>query len=265
MKHHGLRSYFIVVLVCLFWQPYGFAAQTQYVTDRIMLGVHQEAETNSTLLTSIPSGTAVKVLSTKGEFSKVQLSNSTIGWVLSSYLLQQKPASAELDDLTTKYEEAKELANKSEKNAELWRDELSNAKNLIKDLKKKLAKGESLEASEALEKELAAEKAKTSELQTKITELETRLEELKAISQDDTVVKLQMFQGENKNLKARIEAALANLEGRTVPTAEELAAIRPDFPLWYTGMLILMIIVGVAGGIGWMDYQNRRRHGGFRL
>lgn len=207
----------------------------------------------------------MKVSGTQGEFSKVRLGNGTVGWVLSSYLLPQKPAALELDKLTTKYEEAKELAQKSEKNAEVWRDELSNAKNQIKDLRKKLAKGESLEATEALEKELAEEKAKALQLQAKISELEASLEQLKAISQDDTVVKLQAFQGENKNLKARIEAALANLEGRTVPTAEELAAIRPDFPLWYTGLLILMIIIGVGAGVGWMDYQNRKKHGGFRL
>lgn len=240
-------------------------AQTRFVTDRIMLGVHQEAETNSTLITSIPSGTTVTVLDTEGDFSKIRLSNGTEGWVLSSYLLNEKPAVAELDDLSAKYQEANELARKSEKEAQLWRDELSNAKNQIKEMRNKLSKGESLAETESLEKDLAREKAKTKELETKIAELEASLEQLKALSQEDTVVKLQMFQGENKNLKARIQAALANLEGKTVPTAEELAAIRPDFPVWYSGLLFLMIIVGIAAGIGWMDYQNRRRHGGFRL
>lgn len=253
----------LVTFVYLLSQQAGSAEL--YVTDRIMLGVHQDAEANSTLLTSIPSGTSVTVLSKAGEFSKIRLSNGTEGWVLSSYLLQQKPAAAELDDLATKYQQANELAQKSEKNSELWRDELANAKNVIKELKKKLAKGESLEASEAVEKELAAEKAKTVQLQAKISELEANLAQLKTVSKDDTAAKLQLFQGENRNLKVRIEAAMANLEGKTVPTVEELAAIRPDFPVWYTGLLVLMIIIGVSVGVAWMDFKNRKKHGGFRL
>ena len=264
MKHRLFGRLLFVSLFYLFYQQTGYA-QTRYVTDRIMLGVHQEANANSTLLTSIPSGTTVKVLNSQIEFSKIRLGNGTEGWVLSSYLLKEKPAVAELDDLSTKYQKANELFRKGEKEAQLWRDELSNAKNKIKGLRKKLTKGESYAATEALEKELATEKDKTTELESKIIGLETRLEQLKILSQDDSIVKLRQFRDENSNLNARIKAALANLEGQTVPTAEELAAIRPDFPLWYTGLLLLMIILGVAGGIGWMDYQNRKKHGGFRL
>ncbi len=263
MKHFGLARILLASLLYLLTQH--TSAAELYVTDRIMLGVHQGADANSTLVTSIPSGTSVNVVGKEGDFSKIRLGNGTEGWVLSSYLLTQKPAAAELDDLSAKYQQANETAQKSEKNSELWRDELANAKNLIKELKKKLTKGESLEASEVLEKELAAEKTKSTQLQTRITELEANVEKLKLISKDDAVTKLQLAQGENRNLKVRIEAALANLEGKTVPTAEELAAIRPDFPIWYTGLLVLMIIIGVSAGVAWMDYKNRKKHGGFRL
>lgn len=264
MKHRLSGKIIFISLFYMFYQQNSFA-ETRYVTDRIMLGVHQEAEANSTLLTSIPSGSTVNVLDTQGEFSKVKLNNGTEGWVLSSYLLKEKPAVAELDDLSAKYQQANQSARKSEKEAQLWRDELSNAKNQIKALKKQMSKGESFAATEELEKDLGKEKAKTTELEAKITGLETSLAELKALSQEDTVAKLDQVQGENHNLHARIESALANLEGKTIPTPEELAAIRPDFPAWYAGLLILMIVIGVAGGIGWMDYLNRKKHGGFRL
>lgn len=264
MKHPLFGKLLFISLFYLIYQQTGFA-QTRYVTDRIMLGIHQEADANSTLLTSIPSGSTVTTLKNEGEFSKIRLGNGTEGWVLSSYLIKEKPAVAELDSLSAKYQQANKLARKSEKEAQLWRDELSNAKNKIKGLRKKLSKGESFAATETLEKELATEQAKTIELQTRIAGLETNLEQLKSLSQEDTVIKLQQFRGENSNLKARIEAALANLEGETVPTAEELAAIRPDFPLWYTGLLFLMVVLGVAAGVGWMDHLNRQRHGGYRL
>ena len=264
MKHHLFGR---IVLASLFYLVFQQAslAETRFVTDRIMLGVHQEAEANSTLLTSIPSGTIITVLTNTGEFSKIRLANGTEGWVLSSYLLKEKPAVAELDEMSNKFQQANERALKAEKDEQLWRDELSNAKNQIKDLRRKMAKGETFAATEALEKELTDEKTKTSELQAKIIELEASLAQLQTLSQQDTVVKLKQFQGENSNLKARIEAAMANLEGKTVPTVEELAAIRPDFPVWYSGLLVLMIIIGISAGIGWMDYKNRKKHGGFRL
>jgi len=264
MNHRSIGRILLISLIYLFCQQSVFA-KTLYVTDRIMLGVHQEAEANSTLITSIPSGSVVNVTDTDGDFSKVKLGNGTVGWVLSSYLLKEKPAVAELDDLSAKYQQANELARKSEKEAQLWRDELSNAKNQIKDLRSKMAKGESLAETEQLEKDLATEKAKSTELEIKIAGLEANLDQLKSLGQEDIISKLQQVQGQNQNLQARIEAALANLEGKTVPTPEELAAIRPDFPLWYTGLLILMVIIGIGAGIGWMDYQNRQRHGGFRL
>lgn len=264
MKHSLMGKTIIFGLLFHFGLQTAFAAQL-YVTDRIMLGVHQDAEATSTLLTSIPSGTLVNVIDTDGDFSRVRLGNGTEGWVLSSYLLKEKPAVAELDDLSAKYQEANEKMRKFEKEAQLWRDEVSNRKNQIKELRKQMAGGEAFAATEALEKDLAKEKEKTVELETKLKQAETELEQLRALSQEDTIAKLQLYEGENINLKARIEAATANLEGRTVPTAEELAAIRPDFPIWYTLLLVLMVILGIAGGIGWMDYQNRQRHGGFRL
>jgi SH3 domain protein len=263
MKHSLTgRAIFFSLLFILGQQS--VLADSRFVTDRIMLGLHQEADDNSTLITSIPSGTQVNVLTTDGDFTKVRLSNGTEGWVLSSYLLKEKPAVAELDDLSAKYQQANEQARKSEKNAELWRDELANAKNQIKDLRK-MAGGEAFAATDKLEKELAKEKEKASGQEAEIKKLQEEVAKLKALSQEDTIAKLQQFETENRSLKVRIEAAQANLEGRTVPTPEELAAIRPDFPGWYTGLLFLMIVLGVAGGIGWMDYQNRRRHGGFRL
>lgn len=264
MKHSLFGRVLVISLFYLFYQQYSFA-ESRFVTDRIMLGVHQDADNNSTLITSIPSGTTVTVLDTDGDFTKIRLSNGSEGWVLSSYLLKEKPAVAELDDLSAKYQEANELAHKSEKEAQLWRDELSNAKNQIKDLRRRITNGEPLAATETLEKEIADEKDKNQKLQAKIDELETNIDKLKALTQQDAIVKLQQFESENKNLKARIESAQANLAGKTVPTAAELAAIRPDFPVWYSGLLFLMVIIGVAAGIGWMDYKNRRRHGGFRL
>lgn len=54
MKHYGFGQFILIILISLAAQQTAYA-QTQYVTDSIMLGVHQDADANSTLLTSIPS------------------------------------------------------------------------------------------------------------------------------------------------------------------------------------------------------------------
>ncbi|MDH5407688.1 MAG: TIGR04211 family SH3 domain-containing protein [Gammaproteobacteria bacterium] len=248
------------------------SAAQMYVTDRIMLGVHQEADTASSLVTSVPTGTVVQTGDTSGDFTKVTLPNGDEGWVNTGYLRKDKPAAAELDALYAQYQktvvtlkEVNTQLTKKEREWQLWRDEAINTRNAIKALKNKMANGGTIEVdTEAAEKLKDAEK-ELSQLKTQNDQLGQELEKLKALNQNDMAGQLQKFQNENIGMKTRIEAALANLEGRTVPTPEELAAIRPKFPIWYTLLVILIGVLGAGAGIAWMDYKHRRRHGGFRL
>lgn len=261
----------LITLFALFFQA-PLSAATMYVTDRIMLGVHQDPESSSPLVKSVPTGTVVESGEKDGDFTKVTLPDGTTGWVNTGYLRKDKPAAAELDALYAQYQKTvvtlkgvNAQLTKKEREWQLWRDEASNTRNAIKALKKKMTNGESLEVDpETVEKLNVAEK-ENHELKSQLTKLEVELEKLQQLNQSDTVQKLQQYESDNITMKTRIEAALANLEGRTVPTPEELASIRPDFPVWYTILMVLMVIIGLGAGVGWMDYKNRRRHGGFRL
>ena len=263
MTHKLYRIITLVVIYVLLHNT--VQAEDRYVTDQIMLGVHQAAKSESALVTSIPSGTRVEILTTQGDFSKIKLKNGTSGWVLSSYLIREKPAAAELDDLSSRYQEAAKTATSKERESQLWRDELSNAKTLIKELKKKLANGESLDTIEEATKKTAAAEKENQRLNQEIEGLQAEVKSLRNINRDEAIIKLQEYEKENLAFKTRIAAALANLEGKTVPTPEELASIRPDFPIWFWGLLFLMGVFGLAIGIALMDYRNKRRHGGFRL
>ena len=75
----------------------------------------------------------------------------------------------------------------------------------------------------------------------------------------------QKVKEQNEVMKKRIDVALAHLNGERIPTAEELASIRPKFPAWYWGLLFIILLVGVISGYFIMDYHFRRRHGGFRI
>ena len=98
-------------------------AETLYVTDRILLGLHTEASEDSPLLDSVPSGTAVQVLESAGAFKRVRLPNGKTGWVSNGYLVAEKPASAQVDQLVAKQQkleaELKSVNEKLKKNNQL--------------------------------------------------------------------------------------------------------------------------------------------------
>lgn len=256
-------------------------AETLYVTDRILLGIHTEASEDSPLLDSVPSGTAVQVLETAEAFKKVRLPNGKIGWVSSGYLVNAKPATAQVDEIVAREQKLQaELKTMTEeldkKNRELQvrRDELSNARTTIQELKKKEANAVPAIDTKMAE-ELAAANEELEKLKDKLAKLETNPPAELPIEQSaqpesqsetsDLSERLAQLEADNAALRGRIEMALAHLNGEEIPSAEELALLKPRLPNWLWGVMVLMIIIGVVVGVSWMDYRHRRRHGGFRV
>ncbi len=244
-------------------------AESLYVTDRILLGVHQDATEVSPVIATIPSGTAVTVLERGDDFTKVQLANGKQGWVSSSYLKPDKPATAELDTAYAKLKQAQDTVKKlndeltkKERESQVRQDEISNDKSTIKELQKKLKDQAAATPSASPSKEAQDQ---ISALQAQVKQLTEQKAALVNQSKSDSSVSLHDLQDQNQQLQVRIEAALANLQGKQVPSTSELAAIRPSFPVWYWILLFAIFIGGIAAGVGWIDYHHRKRHGGFRI
>ncbi|MBI1423997.1 MAG: TIGR04211 family SH3 domain-containing protein [Gammaproteobacteria bacterium] len=258
----------IIVLLSAFLISNIALAETLYVTDRILLGVHQDPAENSTVIATIPSGTAVDVLERSDDFVQIKLADGRQGWVSAAYLKADKPATAQLDAASAQLKQAQDAVKKltddmSKKDRELQvrQDEISNDKSTIAELQKKLkdqSTGTPAPSPQA-EEEIKALQAQVKQL----TEEKAALVSQEAKS--TSVTSMHDLQSENQQLQARIEAALANLQGKQVPTASELASIRPSFPFWYWILLIAIFVGGVAAGLGWFDYHHRKRHGGFRV
>jgi hypothetical protein len=75
------------------------AAATAYVSDELVLGVYAEQNGQGQRLATLHSGARVESLSVNGEFTQVRLSDGTIGWVKSSYLTTQEPATVRVKQL----------------------------------------------------------------------------------------------------------------------------------------------------------------------
>ncbi len=250
-------------------------AETLYVTDRILLGIHQSADEQSPILTSIASGSTVTVLSKQGNFINVKTEDGTQGWVAANFLVKNKPATKQYDTLFKQYQKTvetlkvvNERLTKKEREIQIKRDQLSNASTTIKELKKNAAattgvSDNNVQVIDSEEIEKAHQEIKR--LKNKLLSLEQIIKDSKEIDPNSTQSKLIKAQQENTLMRNSIEMALASLEGKHVPTAEELAGIRASFPTWYWGLTFVMIILGVIGGVVWNDYKNRKRHGGFRI
>ena len=250
-------------------------AETLYVTDRILLGVHQQPFEQSPIIKSIPSGTKLDVLERQNNFAKVKTKDGVSGWVSETYLMQNQSTASQYDAVFAQYQQSVETLKsvnqqltKKERELQIKRDQLSNMTTSNKDLRKKLKAKNTAKGNDTDNKQNAvalAEAQKTiDELNAKLLEAEQQKQKVKT-SATPSQTEIITLERENTHLRGRIELALANLQGEKVPSPEQIAGIRPSYPLWFWALLIVALAAGIAGGIGWMDFKNRQRHGGFRI
>lgn len=103
-----------IVFGLLVLLPVMAAAETGYVTDRLMLGLHQAEDTSDRPFRSLESGTEFEILSRDRLYAHVRLADGTEGYVKAAYVVYEPPAKlivnqtqAEVERLTTELEEAK--------------------------------------------------------------------------------------------------------------------------------------------------------------
>ena len=262
----------IIIFITLFLSLTNLTfAEKRFVTDRILLGIHTEANETSTLIKSVPSGTELEVLDTEDGFIEIKLEDGTEGWVNSGFVMEKTPATRKYDVLAHQYEQTTQELDKLkvdfEKNRrelQVRRDQVSNATTTIRELRKR-GKGSSVVVDTEMENKLTESLKEIETLKSQITELEKKPQPKINIDQKQIFGELKEVKEQNDVMKKRIDVALAHLNGERIPTTEELASIRPKFPTWYWTLLAIILLVGVVVGYFIMDFRFRRRHGGFRF
>jgi len=67
-------------------------AETAYVTDRLQLGVHMQADTSDRAFAKLKSGDRVDILEENRYHARVTLPDGRTGWAKKNYLVPDKPA-----------------------------------------------------------------------------------------------------------------------------------------------------------------------------
>lgn len=272
-------SYSLIVLLLFAGHLQPLQAKVMYVTERILLGVHAEPDEESPLLASINSGSPVEVLEENEGFNQVKLSDGKIGWVSAGYLVNDEPATAQLDKIikqlalsTEKQKATKEKLTKKDRELQVRNDQLSNARTSIRELKKKLklasktSKGaEPAKVDTAMAEELAAANQQIEKLKKIMSEENKPEVSVTAQPDEDASLQLAQTKAEMETLQNRIKLALANLSGEYNPDEIELQRLNQKIPPWIWAVIVIALVGGLIAGILGMDYWIRRRHGGFRL
>lgn len=238
-----MRPIYIIVLLLLTTSRVW--ADTLYIDDKVLVGMHQENSVDSPILKVIPSGTALDVIKQDKPLSQVKGPDGTTGWIDNKYLVKTAPGRAQLQEAEDKISqlEAQVSALKSNTAPE----NPSTDKNLAKD-------------NEDLKQLLKSERLRVGELQAQTAELKNKLAHEN--NNDESAKKLETLASENAGLKKQIDNLQKTAGNPSKKINIDLGAFN------WKKMLIsisISLILGFAAGIYVLDLIIRRRHGGFRV
>ena len=236
-------------------------AETAYIADKLMVGLHQDKTVDSAIIKVLPTGTPLEVLARGGELTQVKDPDGVSGWIDNNYLINTPPAQTQLQQVQEKADKLEaELKNAKLKLAGL---ETGQAPSGPEDMDKLAA---ALKENEELKQLFKSERLKVGELQANITELRNNLSQ----SNDNTAMqeKLKQLTEEKAALEKQLDD-LRTTEPPAEPPADSGVSIGQgnlDFD-WRSILIafVITLVIGFIAGIYTLDILNRRRHGGFRI
>lgn len=229
-------------------------AETVYVSDRFEIGVHDNTNLDSVILAVITSGTPLEVVSRNGEFVQVSTPDGTTGWVDARYIVSKQPSVAMHDERDAKLQQAQRTLGDARAENEVLRQRISELKRdaaTAADNSPGIAKPISLAPNE--------DSAKLKDAQRALENLHKENRKLKSNISD-----LQASYDASEKMAAKSGAGIGHSALDDLvrgPVNSEVKNWTPSQWLMFGSILLLSFAAG-----GYMvDWQSRRRHGGFRI
>lgn len=229
-------------------------AETVYVGDRFEIGVHDNTNIDSVILEVIPSGTPLTVVNRDGNFVEVSTPDGIKGWVDARYVVTEKPSVALLDERDAKLKDAERSLGAARAEVEVLRQrvtELQRDAATATHHSSDIAKPISLAPNEDSTKLKDAER-KLEKLANENQKLKTRITDLQAVRSESE-------KSVSESQATETEASLENIV--TGSASNEMRIWTPWQWLLFGSILLLAF---AAGGYV-VDWESRRRHGGFRI
>lgn len=257
-------------------------AQTYYITDKVLVGVYEEADAESALLTTLPTGTPLEVIEHSGSFVNVRSPDGSSGWIENTYMIEHKPAQLVVLELTDQQKQAdeqlalaqaelraiQEQVDKLKQSADNsdQSDEIKSLTKQRKDLGKQI---------DRVRNQLSDEKKKLVTANNNIENLKQQIAKLKKPLPATNENALKNFDADTERLQAentaltttldRVRTALALPPAPATATGVVENGELPIKMAWLWISTILLLVVGFIAGMKWLDWRNLQRHGGFRI
>ena len=229
-------------------------AETVYVSDRFEIGVHDNTTLDSVILAVIASGTPLTVVARNGEFVQVTTPDGTTGWVDARYIINERPSVAVRDEQDAKLQKAQralgdaraEIEVLRQRISELQRDAATAAHN-APDIAKPISLAPNQDSAELkdAQRALADLKDENRELKTNIADLQASYAASERMAADSGA----------KNEEGALEDLMRG------PVNSEVKNWTP----WQWLMFGSILLLSFAAGGYMVDWESRRRHGGFRI
>jgi SH3 domain protein len=241
----------VMMLVLLGALPIELQAETVYITDSLLVGLHEEKSIDSAILKVLPTGTALEVISRDNEFVNVRDPKGVTGWVSNNYLISNNPdlnegsnAGAAQSKRVKELEAELHTIRMQLTKPDQWRviDPEETAK--LKNDNKKLTQ------------EIRTEKLKAGELQANLAELRNQ------ISKNGSSSKLVNEVKQLKETNAQLQDEIAQSQGTGNTNEADPDSFSMPNPVTFSGIALLL---GILAGIIFMGWREKRRYGGLRL
>ena len=229
-------------------------AETVYVSDRFEIGVHDNTTLDSVILAVIASGTPLTVVARNGEFVQVTTPDGTTGWVDARYIINERPSVAVRDEQDAKLQKAQRALGDARAEIEVLRQRISelqrdaataahNAPGIAKPIS--LAPNQDSAELKDAQRALADLKDENRELKTNIADLQASYAASERMAADSGA----------KNEEGALEDLMRG------PVNSEVKNWTP----WQWLMFGSILLLSFAAGGYMVDWESRRRHGGFRI
>ena len=179
-------------------------AQSVYITDQLKAGLYEEKTLDSPIVKIVPSGTSLELIKQEEELSFVRDPKGVTGWIDNKYLVQERPAHTQLNEVKAKNAQLKKQLAVAKQKINIVENELKQQDPPAQPSAMKTLINEKT----ALQHTIKKERLKVGELQVQLAEVRNRIGQ----NNDNTSLYKQIgkLEDENKNLEVQLAKKIDN-------------------------------------------------------
>lgn len=236
----------------------GAEAETMYVIDKLLVGIHQTRALDSPITRVLPTGTELEVLERDGEIARVRGPGGEEGWVDAGYLMKERPAALVVDELESENRRLAGALARAEEELAAAAAAPAPAGTAAPAAATAADRADQPAAAGELERKLASERLRAGELKARISELQAIREQ-----QEERLAGIAGLEARIASLQAELDSyrGASGEGGNTVLAIGRLLLGSKAAVI----TLLVLLLLAVGGGMLAMDSIQRKRHGGFRL